>query len=199
MENPITELSQLDMDKTYSYADYAMWRLKERIELFKGKIFKMSPAPNIEHQTISLKITNILFQTISNSSCQLFVAPFDVVLLNKKKSTAEKEIFTVLQPDLCIVCDLEKLKDGKKCVGAPDLVIEILSPGNSKKEMSIKYDLYEEARVKEYWMVHPQDKSVQIFSLKDEKFIGLKPVIENQILNSPLFPDLKMDLRKVFV
>ena len=199
MENPITELSQLDMDKTYSYADYAMWRLKERIELFKGKIFKMSPAPNIEHQTISLKITNILFQTISSSSCQLFVAPFDVVLLNKRKSTAEKEIFTVLQPDLCIVCDLEKLKDGKKCVGAPDLVIEILSPGNSKKEMSIKYDLYEEAGVKEYWMVHPQDRSVQIFSLKDEKFIGLKPVIENQILNSPLFPDLKMDLRKVFV
>lgn len=199
MENPITELSQLDMNKTYSYADYAMWRLKERIELFNGKIFKMSPAPNIEHQTISLKITNILFQTISSSSCQLFVAPFDVVLLNKKKSTAEKEIFTVLQPDLCIVCDLEKLKDGKKCVGAPDLVIEILSPGNSKKEMSIKYDLYEEAGVKEYWMVHPQDRSVQIFSLKDEKFIGLKPVIENQILNSPLFPDLKMDLRKVFV
>lgn len=199
MENPITDLSQLDMDKTYSYADYAMWRLKERIELFKGKIFKMSPAPNIEHQSISGNLFGLLFQSFTNHPCKLLPAPTDVVLLNMKKSTVDKEIFTVLQPDICIVCDLEKLKDGKKCVGAPDLVIEILSPGNSKKEMSIKYDLYEEAGVKEYWMVHPQDRSVQIFSLKDEKFIGLKPVIENQILNSPLFPDLKMDLRKVFV
>ena len=199
MENPITELSQLDMNKTYSYADYAMWRLKERIELFNGKIFKMSPAPNIEHQSISGNLFGLLFQSFTNHPCKLLPAPTDVVLLNMKKSTVDKEIFTVLQPDICIVCDLEKLKDGKKCVGAPDLVIEILSPGNSKKEMSIKYDLYEEAGVKEYWMVHPQDRSVQIFSLKDEKFIGLKPVIENQILNSPLFPDLKMDLRKVFV
>ncbi len=199
MENPITELSQLDMDKTYSYADYAMWRLKERIELFKGKIFKMSPAPNIEHQSISGNLFGLLFQYFINHPCKLLPAPTDIVLLNKKKSTVEKEIFTVLQPDICIVCDLEKLKDGKKCVGAPDLVIEILSPGNSKKEMSIKFDLYEEAGVKEYWMVHPQDRSVQIFTLRDDKFIGLKPVIENQILNSPIFPDLKMDLRKIFV
>jgi Uma2 family endonuclease len=198
MGKVITDINQLDMDKVYSYADYAMWKFQERVELIKGKIFKMSPAPNISHQIVSLRLTNILYNTLENKKCNLFVAPFDVVLLNNKKSTPEKEIFTIVQPDLCVICDEEKLADGKKCVGAPDLIIEILSPGNSKKEMNIKFDLYEEAGVFEYWLVYPEEKGIHIFTLQKGKYIGLKPVAEDQILKSPLFPELEIDLTKIF-
>ena len=128
----------------------------------------------------------------------MFFAPFDVALIDKKKSTEDKEIFTIVQPDLCVICDEEKLADGKKCVGAPDLVIEILSPGNSNKEMGIKFDLYEEAGVKEYWMVHPLDKMIQVYVLQNNKFIGLKPCIEGQVLKSTLFPELKIELSDIF-
>lgn len=198
MEKVITDINQLDMDKVYSYADYAMWKFQERVELIEGKIFKMSPAPNISHQNVSLRLTNILYTSLENKKCNLFVAPFDVVLLNKKKSTPEKEIYTIVQPDLCIICDEQKLADGKKCVGAPDLIIEILSPGNSKKEMNIKFDLYEEAGVLEYWLVYPEEKGIHIYTLQNGKYIGLKPVAEDQILKSPLFPELEVDLAKVF-
>ena len=198
MEKVITDINQLDMNKVYSYADYAMWKFQERVELIKGKIFKMSPAPNISHQNVSLRLTNILYTSLENKKCNLFVAPFDVVLLNKKKSTPEKEIYTIVQPDLCIICDETKLADGKKCVGAPDLIIEILSPGNSKKEMNIKFDLYEEAGVLEYWLVYPEEKGIHIYTLQNGKYIGLKPVAEDQVLKSPLFPELELDLTKVF-
>lgn len=194
----ITDINQLDMDKTYSYADYVLWKFQERVELFKGKIFKMSPAPSVNHQTISRNINRYLDQYFIKSKCELFYAPFDVRLLNKKKSTPEKEIFTVVQPDLCVICDVKKL-DKKGCNGAPDLIIEILSPGNSKKEMDIKFDLYEEAGVLEYWLVYPDEKSVIIYILKDGKYIGLKPFTEGQILKSTFFPDLEIDLDKVFV
>lgn len=120
-------------------------------------------------------------------------------LLIKKKTSEENEIYTVVQPDLCVICDLEKIADGKKCVGAPDLVIEILSPGNSKKEMDSKFDLYQESGVLEYWLVYPEEKSINIFVLKDNKYIGLKPVSEGQILTSYIFPELKADMDKIFI
>ncbi|SEG57394.1 Endonuclease, Uma2 family (restriction endonuclease fold) [Halpernia humi] len=199
MEKFITNINQLDMHKTYSYADYVLWKFQERVELLKGKIFKMSPAPNISHQNISLRLTNIIFSSLQNRKCNLFVAPFDVALINKKKSTSENEIFTVVQPDLCIICDAEKLADGKKCVGAPDLIIEILSPGNSEKEMDIKFDLYEEAGVLEYWIVSPSEKTVLVYALKEGKYIGLKPFSESQTLTSTVFPEIKINLKEVFI
>jgi len=176
-----------------------MWRFKERVELFKGKIFKMSPAPNLDHQDISRRINRKLDQYFIKSSCSLFYAPVDVVLFDKKKSVEKnQEIYTVVQPDLFVVCDAEKIADGKKCVGAPDLVIEILSPGNSEKEMNIKYKLYEEAGVQEYWLVYPAEKSINIFVLEKDQFIGLKPYSETEILKSKIFPDLEIDLNEVF-
>ena len=198
MPEYIYDIKELDFSKTYSYADYLLWRFKERVEIIKGKILEMSPAPNVNHQQISRKINRYLDQYFQNRSCELFYAPFDVALLNKKKSTPEKDIFTVIQPDLCIICDAEKIADGKKCIGAPDLIIEILSPGNSKKEMDIKFDLYEEAGVLEYWLVYPEEKSIIMYVLKDKKYIGLKPFTEDQILKSPLFSDFELDLKKIF-
>ena len=193
----ITDINQLDFNKTYSYADYLTWKFQERLELIKGKILAMSPAPNRIHQTISIKLSIKLGNTFNNKPCNLFAAPFDVRLLDKKKSTNDQDIFTVVQPDLCVICDENKL-DERGCIGSPDLVIEILSPGNSKKEMKYKYDLYEETGVLEYWIVNPENKSVQIYQLKEEKYIGLHPLIEEDVIQSPLFPELDFILAEIF-
>lgn len=194
----VTNINQLDLDKTYSYADYLLWQFRERVELLRGKLFKMSPAPGIRHQQISRKLFLDVGNYLSNSSCQVFSAPFDVALLDKEKSTPKDKIYTIVQPDICVVCDREKLADKQKCMGAPDFIIEILSPGNSNKEINLKYDLYEEAGVKEYWLVSPEQRMVNVYYLDKGKFIGIKPHGEEQVLHSILFPELGIDLKNVF-
>lgn len=190
----ITDINQLDLNGTYSYADYLFWRLKERVELFKGKIFKMSPAPNVKHQKVSRNLTIDLGNIFKNQKCQLFPAPFDVRIL--KQNTEDKEVFTVVQPDLCIICDSEKL-DERGCIGAPDLIIEILSPGNSKKEMKLKFNLYEEAGVREYWIVDPNQESVLINVLENGKYITQNPIVDDEV-RSIIFPNVKVHTDDIF-
>jgi Uma2 family endonuclease len=197
MSTIVTDINQLDLNGTYTYADYLLWRIEERLELIKGKIFKMSPAPSLIHQRISTQLQGTLFNFLKARSCDLFSAPFDVRLYNDKKSKdANRQIYTVVQPDLCVVCDASKL-DQRGCLGAPDLIIEILSPGNSSKEMNEKFDLYEETGVKEYWLVEPAENAVWVYVLNEEgKYIGLKPT--TTILKSSIFPDLVIDLKEIF-
>lgn len=191
----ITNINQLDLNKTYSYADYLLWKVQEKIELFKGKILAMSPAPARNHQKIAGNIHGILFPFFRNRKCELYTAPFDVRI--PKKGTKDEEIFTVVQPDLCVICDPEKLDD-RGCIGAPDLVIEILSPGNSKKEMDIKFTLYEESGVLEYWIVHPTEKAVWVYVLENGRYITHKPFVEGEDLVSRVFPDLKINTSDIF-
>lgn len=96
-----------------------------------------------------------------------------------------------------MICDPEKL-DERGCMGAPDLFVEILSPGNTKKEMGLKFDLYEENGVKEYWIVDPAERTVLVYILEKGRFVGLKPFIEDSEMTSAIFPDLKFDLKEVF-
>ena len=157
----------------------------------------MSPAPSSGHQRVSMKLTRELDKYFYGLSCEIFVAPFDVRLVNFKKSTSNKQIFTVVQPDLCVICDASKV-DEKGCLGAPNLIIEILSKGNSKKDMTIKFDLYEENGVQEYWIVNPSEKDVHIYTLSNGKYIGSRPYIMETELQSPTFPDLKFEVDKIF-
>jgi len=193
----ITDINQLDFDKTYSYADYLTWEFEERTELYKGKIFEMGPSPSTLHQKTALNLALAFGNYFKNHPCNLFIAPFDVRLLDKKSSSENKSVCTVVQPDLCVICDEEKI-DEKGAFGAPDLVIEILSPDNSKKEMKYKFDLYEEAGVLEYWIVNPDDKTILIYILKDNQFIGVHPLIEEDQIKSPLFPQLDFILEEIF-
>lgn len=197
MATIITDINDLDLTKSYTYADYLTWNFQERLEILKGKIFKMSPAPSRKHQEISFQLSLLFGNYFKNNLCNVYVAPFDVRLINYKKSTSNKEIITVFQPDICVICDKEKLDD-RGCIGAPDLIIEILSPGNSKKEMDIKFDLYEENSVKEYWIVEPFQKSILIYTLQNEKYIGLKPIAEEGLVHSPLFPELIFNVEEIF-
>lgn len=193
----ITDINQLDLNGTYTYADYLLWHFEERLELIKGKIFKMSPAPNTRHQRISTELQGNLYAFLKNQPCNLFSAPFDVRLFDSKKSAvAYRDIYTVVQPDLCVVCDNKKL-DEKGCLGAPDLIIEILSPGNSKKEKDNKFDLYQENGVREYWLVDPADNTVYAYVLNGEGiYVGLKPATET--LRSTIFPGLEINVEDIF-
>jgi Uma2 family endonuclease len=193
----ITDINSLDLNKTYSYLDYLTWQFQEKLELFRGKIHKMSPAPSSYHQKISMRLAGKLFVFFENNRCQLFAAPFDVRLFDKKKSIDDASVLTVVQPDLCVICDENQI-DERGAIGAPDLVIEILSPGNSNKEMKYKFDLYEEAGVLEYWIVNPADKTILIYVLKDDQFIGMHPLIEEDIIQSRLFPQLDFKLEDIF-
>lgn len=193
----ITNISQLDLAKKYSYADYLTWMFQERLELFKGVVYKMSPAPSMYHQKVSRDLTIILGNKLKNSFCNIFVAPFDVRLLSNKNSKIDNDIYTVVQPDLCVICDQIKL-DARGAIGAPELMIEILSPGNSKKEMRYKYDLYQEAGVLEYWIINPENKTILIYVLKEGIFVGQHPLIEDDKIESVLFPQLDFKLEEIF-
>ena len=185
----ISNINQLDLNSDIStYADYLLWQFKQRVEILKGRIFKMAGA-NISHQKISRNLTSELYPYFKSKQCQLFYAPFDVVILSR-----EGKENTVVQPDLCIVCDPEKLADGKRCLGAPDLIIEILSPGNTKHDTDDKFHLYEEAGV----IVRPNDKEVNIFVLENGSYRGLAPIAEGKNIHSIKFPDLSINTKTIF-
>ncbi|KAE9535137.1 Uma2 family endonuclease [Ursidibacter arcticus] len=188
----ITSLEQLDLKRSYSYSDYLLWQLKERVEIIKGKILAMSPAPNRLHQRISMKLTLQLANVFDNHQCQLYVAPFDVRFPDENGN-----VKTVVQPDLCVICDPNKL-DEQGCIGAPDLIIEILSPGNSKREMKDKYELYQEQGVSEYWVVRPEERNIHIYLLENGRYIGIAPVVEDEIITSVKFPALSFSTEGLY-
>lgn len=192
----ITDINDLDLDGTYTYADYLLWQFEERLELIKGKIFKMSPAPNTRHQKISGKLHWEMMAFFKNHYCQIFYAPFDVRFPRLDSKVTDQKIYTVVQPGLCVICDESKLDD-RGCLGAPDLMVEILSPGNSKKEKDNKFDLYQENGVREYWLVEPADNTLYAYVLNEHgAYIGLKPATDK--FRSVIFPDLEIDLTEVF-
>ncbi len=195
----ITDLSQLKADAVYSYADYLGWKLEQAVELIRGKILKMSPAPKTRHQRIAFNLSGLFYVHLKKSDCQAFAAPFDVRLPDRRKSAgANQDIFTVVQPDLCVICDASKI-DENGCLGAPDLVVEILSKGNANKEMRLKFELYEEAGVREYWVADPERQLVHLFQLgSDERYLPAQIFLRDDVLQSAIFPDLRIDLREVF-
>ena len=211
MKEYLTLLDDKDMSETlveepqsdygFTYADYLTWNFKERIELIKGKIFKMSPAPLVTHQTISMNLISFFIKKMDHSPCKLFFAPIDVKLIGtsfKKRKVADNEIFTVVQPDIIVVCDPEKLSDPRSINGAPEMVIEILSPGNTKTETKHKLNLYEENAVLEYWVVHPPYEYVEVYLLKNNCYS--KPTIYEmgEVINCIVLKGIKVPVDEIF-
>jgi Uma2 family endonuclease len=190
------ELAELDFSKDYTYADYLKWTFEERLELIKGKLFKMSPAPNRIHQKLSLEIARELSNYLKGKPCEVYVAPFDVRL--PRKSKADKDIITVVQPDICVICDPAKLDD-RGCLGAPDIVVEILSPGNNKKELQNKYEIYEESGVKEYWIVVPLEKTFLKYVLTEkDQFQASRLLTVGDEVTTPILPGFVLQLTDLF-
>lgn len=196
----IIHLDQLDLNQSYSYADYLTWQIKEAVELIKGKIMVMSPAPNVVHQSISGNLHALLHPFFKHKKCRVFAALFDVRLYDRKKSILKnQEIQTVVQPDLCVICQPEEKLDQQGCNGAPDWIIEILSKGNSKKEVHIKYELYQESGVTEYWLVFPGHQTIHQFVLNEQQKYELKQMYTNDDIAVPhLFPELEMSVNEIF-
>ena len=194
--------ADLDLNGTYTYADYLKWNFEvggipQRLELIKGKIFNMSPAPSRRHQETHSTLFVKIGQFLSKKPCKIYSAPFDVRLTPRKADKRDK-VYTIVQPDLCVVCDLNKLDDAG-CVGAPDLIVEILSPGNSRKEMKEKFEVYEENGVKEYWLIYPYDEYVMVYTLNNEgKFIGSKPFVKDEFIVSKVLPGLEIPVGEIF-
>ncbi|MDO0822555.1 Uma2 family endonuclease [Desulfosporosinus nitroreducens] len=180
----------------YTYGDYVNWSEDERWELINGIPYDMTPAPSTEHQRISRKLALQFANYLVGKTCEVFYSPFDVrlPLANEK----DEEINTVVQPDLAIVCDRNKL-DEKGCKGAPDLIIEIISPATAKKDMQEKFLLYERSGVREYWLAFPLDRVVDVYVLnKDNKYqrSGLYQYYDK--IKVEIFEDLEIDLGLVF-
>jgi Uma2 family endonuclease len=194
----ITNIYELDFNKQYTYTDYLSWRFSERVELIKGWLHKMSPAPRRIHQKIEGILFYEFFRFFKTKPCEVYQSPFDVRL--KKNKGQDAEIDTVVQPDICIICDKSKLDDAG-CLGAPDLIVEILSDSTAKKDYNEKFNLYEENGVKEYWIANPATKTIEIFTLKDEKYESLGLYTESEGITEVegnLFPELRIPLKTIF-
>ncbi|MBI4650597.1 Uma2 family endonuclease [Candidatus Desantisbacteria bacterium] len=176
----------------YNYGDYLTWQDDERWELIDGVAYNMTPAPSRFHQKISGELFYLIRKYLKDKPCEVYAAPFDVRL--PKKNEKEEEIDTVVQPDIVVICDKTKLDD-KGCIGAPDLVIEIISPYTGPKDMKEKFFLYEKTGVKEYWIVHPTDKTIMVFKLGKNKEYG-KPAMysKGDKIEVGILPGLKVEV-----
>ena len=159
----------LDANKRYTYADYLTWWDGKTRELLDGFIRLMSPAPTLTHALISSNLFLLLGTYVKKykGDCRVFTAPFDVRLPKKPDEITNDKIFTVVQPDICVVCDKSKL-DERGCIGAPDMVVEIMSLSSQRYDLNKKLNLYEAAGVKEYWVVSPIEKGINVFILQDD-------------------------------
>jgi Uma2 family endonuclease len=182
-----------DIAGNYNYADYLQWTFDGMVELINGKIFKMSPAPSSSHQSISVNFTVEIGGFLKHKKCKVFIAPFDVRLSKFKE---DKLIDSVVQPDLCIICDPTKI-DEKGCNGPPDMIVEILSPSTAQRDLDLKFNLYEEYAVLEYWIVQPNDQTVSVFDLIDSKFT-LRGIYHRAKIVEVKTIGLDIDLNEVF-
>ena len=179
----------------FTYADYCAWPEDERWELIDGEAYAMA-APSRIHQTTVGELFRQVANYLMDKPCRPFIAPFDVRLPDRQE--ADDAVTTVVQPDISVICGPDKL-DERGCRGAPDWVIEVLSPSTAAKDQIEKRDSYERAGVREFWLVHPTDHVVTIYTLDAERRYG-KPAIHATTgqLASSLFPELRIDWALVF-
>ncbi|MEN1968020.1 Uma2 family endonuclease [Lentibacillus sp. N15] len=182
--------------RTYSYADYQTWNEGERVELIDGKIFNMSPAPSRRHQQVLRELSTAFSVFLRDKDCEVFFAPFDVRLSVENKQ--DNDIDNVVQPDLSIVCDQNKLDD-KGCNGAPDMIVEVLSPSSIKLDRWEKYQLYEKSGVKEYWLVDPANESVEIHHLIDDQYNFHGVFTKEDTISIHVLTGLELKLSQIFL
>jgi Uma2 family endonuclease len=190
------ELS-LDLNKRYTYADYLTWQDDKRRELANGFIRMMSPAPIEQHQRISMNLGGELHHIIKKNKgkCRIYHAPFDVRLPAHGEKD-DNQINTVVQPDICIVCDISKI-DWRGCLGAPDFIAEIQSPSTAKYDFTEKFNLYETVGVREYWIVFPSE-AVQVFLLQSDGKYNKGTLYETGQVPVHIFDGIEIDLKDIF-
>jgi Uma2 family endonuclease len=156
-------LVRRDLER-HTYGDYLAWPEEVRYELIDGVAYAMSPAPTVSHQEVLLELSRQIDEALDESACRVLIAPLDVRL--PRGDEADEAVDTVVQPDLLVVCDPARI-DERGVRGAPDWIIEVLSPATAAHDQVRKRDLYERAGVREYWLVHPTDRIVTVYRLEN--------------------------------
>jgi Uma2 family endonuclease len=194
---PVTDISQLNPGQTYSYADYLNWRFTEYVELIKGKIFRKMSAPTSEHQQIVSNLHGVIWSHLRRQPCQVYPSPFDVRLL-RSTGNGDAQIKTVVQPDLSVICDLSKI-DKRGCLGAPDWIIEIVSPSSIVLDTRTKFDLYAENGVREYWIAFPGEQAITAYYLAaDGQYEPSGTYVEPGPMPSHTLPELVIEWADIF-
>ena len=189
MKNGDIQMEAINTEKLYTYSDYRSWNDGKRYEIINGIAYMLS-APSRTHQKISINLCVQLGMFLEDKPCDVYSAPFDVRL------NADENDDIVIQPDISVICDKSKLtEDG--CNGAPDLVIEILSKSSEKTDRHIKFHIYLKYGVREYWIVDPDNKIVQVFIL-DKNNQQFKTYDENDKVEVEILKGCIIDLSRVF-
>jgi Uma2 family endonuclease len=167
-EKPISDamrISDLEENARYTYADYLEWEGPERCQLINGEVFMMA-SPSVTHQALVTELTIQFGNWLRGKPCRVFASPLDGRLFPEEDNSDD----TVVQPDLLVVCDKGKL--GRAVNGPPDLAIEIVSPSNSHRELFLKFQYYLEAGVREYWVIYPEEKKVQVHVYENGRYLS---------------------------
>lgn len=186
-----------DSSKRYTYADYLSLESEDKWELIEGVPYCMTPAPSTRHQQLVRELLIEFGSFLRNKKCQVFIAPFDVCLPDQK-TEKQDEVTTVVQPDLVVICDPNKINQ-KGCFGTPDLIVEVISPSTASQDYIRKMELYEKHGVKEYWIVQPTDEIVMVFKLMSGSF-GKPDIYDKQSkIKVSMIDNLEVNLENVFI
>ena len=180
----------------YTFADALEWDEGEYAEIIAGEIYMMG-APSSIHQEISVELTRQLANFLVGKPCRVYHAPFSVRLF-EQDGDAPEDVDTVVQPDLSVVCDKSKI-DKRGCKGAPDLVMEILSPATQRHDRLVKLRLYQRAGVREYWIVNPEDQTAQVFTLSDGLLLPYELYDRESVAKVNVLEGCFIELNKVFI
>ena len=183
-------------ERKYTYADYLSWDDDRRWEIINGEVYDTSPAPSDDHQALLLELSKQIAIYLTGKMCVGRIAPYDVRFPEGVKN--DEKIIDTVQPDLVIICDRSKI-DKRGCQGAPDFIIEILSPSTAAKDLIIKQALYELNKVKEYWAIDPISKVVIVYLLGEDGRYS-KPTVHpgKGKLKVTVIEELEIDLDAVF-
>jgi Uma2 family endonuclease len=183
-------------NKIYTYKDYLKFADDEVIEIINGRIFAMSPAPSRIHQKLIMDISAKIWNYINSNKgiCEVYPAPFDVIL--KRDDEDVKNSKNIVQPDISVICDKNKLTD-KGCFGSPDMIVEVVSPFNPRNDYIKKLSLYEEYKVKEYWIVNPMQKVVVVYTLEEGVYGAPLFYTFNDEIKVGIFENLKIDFKSL--
>ncbi len=183
-------------EQKFTYEDYLAWPEEERWQIINGKAYNMSPAPNLDHQAILGELHRQIANYLLDKTCRVFASPVDIIFPKSDQDIKKTE--DVVQPDIIVVCDHKKLHERKRCIGAPDLVIEILSPSTAYIDMRDKRNLYEREGVREYWIVDPVHKTLQACILDGSKYRFPEIYSREDKIKVSILPELEIDLNLVF-
>ncbi|EGW36551.1 Uma2 family endonuclease [Desulfosporosinus sp. OT] len=185
-----------ELVRKYTYFDYVTWPSDNPVELIDGVPYAMTPGPSRIHQKISIELVRQISNYLRRKTCEVYAAPFDVRLTGNDE--ADEEIKNVIQPDISIICNKEKLDD-QGCKGAPDLVMEIVSPSSIAMDYIKKLNLYEKYSVREYWIIHPIDKIIMVYTLIENGKYARPEVYQiEEVIKIGIFEDLSISLAEVF-